>query len=166
MNKKPEENSFLMWKFFAISSFIMLSTMTWASKPFQKIFEKIQEKETVKAELKICSMVRQLQPKHTKHIEDIFASGCLYGTREAIYMMAEGDDGFNAVIKNMFNNQDSIEFGKYDYSCNYAKSKILKENSEEVISALYNEDLKCPEVFDKAEKLGISTDEQIDRKAK
>lgn len=153
MVTKPEPNNSI-WKILIVSSFVMLSMMTWATSPLQKLAEKVQHKEEIKAKIKVCSEIRAMMPVYEEWVGRLFISGCLWELRNVMLTL---DPSKEKEIRKQFQDQEGLEYEKYANDCaeGAAANQLQNKISERVVAPLYLEHLKCPDIYDEAKKLGL-----------
>jgi hypothetical protein len=150
---KQEENNGI-WKVMIVGSFLMLSMLTWGMSPLQKLVEKVQHKETIKAKLLVCSEIRASMSIYQDWLEKLWVSGCMWETRNIyVTLQPEKEKDIEAQIKA----QEGLEFDKFLNHCSKPAAEAIKDNkvTEKVATPLYFEKLDCPAVYEEAKKLGI-----------
>lgn len=147
-----------IWKILIVSSFIMLSMLTWMASPLQKLVEKVQHKETVKAQLKVCQQVRAMFPVYTEWVQRLWVSGCIWENVQIHGMLFP--DTFEEVLKQVKANE-GIEFEKMLNRCSPPAAAALKDNeiADRIVTPIYFEQMKCPELYEEAKKLGIEDED-------
>lgn len=142
-------------KFMVVCSFIMLSMLTWASSPLQKLVEKVQHKETIKAKLFVCSEIRASIPVYQKWTTDLWNSGCLWVMRDLLTINLNSKD--QQGIIEQFKDHEGPHFEGALNHCSAASAAASKQHQivDRVATPLYFERLACPEILKEAEKLGI-----------
>lgn len=136
----------------------MLSVLTWAASPIQKLVEKVQEKETIKAKKKLCDHIYGMQDVYEDYVQRMFVSGCIWNTREVLIALnPDKKEHYNK----MFKDQDDLEFEKFKNNCIGGGSEYQRQGKikELMVSDLYHDQLKCPEVYEKAKELSIKDDD-------
>lgn len=155
---KQEDSTSGIWKAMIVSSFIMLSMMTWAASPLLKLVEKVQHKETVKAKLKVCTQLNAMLPVYRDWTNKLFSSGCIYQVRSFLFALAPERE---AEIKQQWKDQEGLDWDKWMNVCQDAASRNERDNriTDRVLTPIYFEDMNCPEVVDEAKKLGVEVDD-------
>ena len=156
----PEKEFNGMWKFLIVSSFAMLSALTWGASPIQKLIEKVQKKETVKAQVKICRHIESMQDVYEQHVKNMFASGCMWTTREVMIGLHVDKKDY---YKKLFEDKDDLEYEKFKDNCLDGGSEYQRQGKikEVMVSDLYHDQMKCPDVYKEAEKLGLKEDDYV-----
>jgi len=149
-----------IWKAMTIVSFLMLSMLTWGMSPLQKLVEKVQHKETVKAKVKVCRQMLAMLPVYEQWTGRLFTNGCLWqgrGFAIALYPEREKE------LRKQWEDQEGKEFDMVNHNCMEGAAAQQRENNirDKVLSPLYHENLDCPAVYEEAEKLGIKEDEDV-----
>lgn len=151
------------YKLMAVSSFVMLSVLTWASKPIQNIFENVQKKETVKARLRVCREIVALKDVFEDHTESMFISGCIYAVRGVNYSLYPKK--MEQVTKD-FADKESAVYEKASNYCGQGAAAYLREGLiKEAIIANLSDTMRCEETFSQAEKLGIKLSDLEEKKS-
>ena len=147
-----------IWKALIVSSFVMLSMLTWAASPLQKLVEKVQHKETIKAQMKVCSQVRAMFPVYQDWVQTLWMSGCIWQTRN---LMMELEPKNEKEIEKQIAESEGPYYEKVDNLCRPAAAAAMREHkiAERVAYPMYMEHLKCPDVYDEAKKLGIEEED-------
>lgn len=147
-----------IWKAMIFCSFLMLSVLTWAAGPIQKVFEKVQHKETVKAKMLLCSEIRAGLPVYEDWTRRLFINGCLWlGRSVMVELNADKADA----IRQQWKDEQGKEFDMINNECIAAAAAQQEQNNmrDRVLSPLYHEKLNCPAVYDEAEKLGLKEED-------
>lgn len=150
------------FKFLIVMNFILLSCLTWLAGPIQKALEKVNHKEMVKANYRVCSHIRAMQPVYDEYVMNMFTSGCTW---------ASGMDLINTLPKKEQNKIEK-EFADHDgeifeLALNRCRSEAAEYNrlgriTEALISNIYFQELKCPAVYEELKRLNI-TEEELDK---
>lgn len=155
---KQEDGLHGIFKAMIVCSFIMLSMLTWAAGPIQKLVEKVQYKETIKAKLKVCSEIRSMLPVYEEWTRTLFINGCLWQARGFLFaVMPEKEDE----IRKQFKDQEGKMFDDMNNACIQGAAAQQEENNirDMVLSPIYHTKLDCPALYDEAEKLGIKEED-------
>lgn len=144
-----------LMKSMIISSFVMLSMLTWGMSPLQKIIENVQHKEAVRAQLKVCAEVRSMFDVYADWTSRLFESGCLWESRNILLALSPEKEHDN--LKKEFLEQKGPNFEQFMNKCSQASSQAMKEFkiTDRVVTPIYFEKFNCPKVIEEAEKLGI-----------
>lgn len=139
----------------------MLSLLTWGSGPLQKVMEKIEQKATIRAALKVCNQLRTQEEVYTNYVQQMFASGCVFATRQGMHEMKSivkpGTKIFtDDEIDKIFHDHDSLEWDHIKSFCmeggaRYNLGGYIKEG---MVSDL-EKTLECSRTAEYAEKMGI-----------
>jgi hypothetical protein len=148
------------WKLMIVASFAMLSMLTWGMSPLQKLVEKVQHKETIRAQLKVCTEVRAMIPVYQDWVSKLWVSGCAWQTRNIMVSMTD-DSKESQRIEEEFKNQEGLSFEKAINLCSQPAAEAMRENKivDRVATPIYFEKFDCPKIYEEAKKLGIPEDE-------
>lgn len=156
------------YKFMVITSFIMLSCLTWGSGMITKAVEKHAEKARTEGMLKgrkeVCDKIRGMQAPYEEYVLHNFRSGCLWQKREALLASAARvtDDKkkefllfeINRIFKD---GQEDPQFEKMLNECSAGAAAYMQQGrvKERMVSELYFDTLDCPAVYAKMQTLEI-----------
>lgn len=142
------------WKFLIVSSFVMLSMLTWAVSPLAKLVEKVQHKETVKAQLKVCKQVRAMIPVYEDWVIRLWKSGCFWENYNIIATL-EPDRAED--VRKQLDEGEGLDFERMDNRCGQAAASAIQSNKvvDKVATPIYFNELDCPKLYEEAKKLGI-----------
>lgn len=151
----PDNEQSSLIKSMTISSFVMLSMLTWATSPLQKLVENVQHKETIKAQLKVCAEVRSMLDVYADWTTTLFESGCLWEVRNIL--LAFGPEKERDNIKKEFLEEKGSVFESTMNRCKQGSAQAMKEFKivDRVATPIYFEKFNCPKIIEEAEKLGI-----------
>ncbi len=158
ISSQQEQNP--IWKVMIVISFIMLSMLTWAMSPLQKLVEKVQHKETVKAKVSVCNKIHQMLPVYEDWTRQLFTNGCLWQARSfVIAAIPEKEKD----VRQQWKDEEGKEFEMFNNNCIQGAIAQQEENNmrDKVLNPIYHHTLDCPAVFKEAEELGIKEDEDV-----
>ena len=149
------ENNNGLWKTLIVLSFIMLSAMTWANSPIQKIIEKTQKKQTLIAKFKVCEEMMASEDVYKSYTKNIFVSGCLTNMRDFLVILNPDKEEH---FKNVFQQQSSEEFDSWLNACTGSANDYEQQGkiTAIIIREAYYETLKCDKVVEEAQAMGIT----------
>ena len=158
---KTEDGLQPIFKIMIVTSFFMLSMLTWGASPLQKLVEKVQEKETVKGQMKACNEIRAMLPVYEGYVENIFKMGCIWQSRNIAIFLNKDDPKRVKEIEDAFSNEEGGFYEQVNNECLSAGAEYQSKGNlkELMVNQLYFEKLKCPITFDNAKKLGIEDED-------
>lgn len=155
---EQKDDNGAIWKGLILASFIMLSMLTWASSPLQKLVEKVQHKQTVKAKLIVCAEIRAMIPVYQDWTAKLFKGGCIWEAGNTFSWV--NPDKWDKEWHKEFEDQEGPLFEETVNRCarGAADNELQNKITDRVATPLYFEKLDCPSILKEAEKLGIMED--------
>lgn len=152
------------FKFLIVMTFILVSCLTWLAGPIQKALEKVQHKETVKANYRVCTHMRSMEEVYEKYVRNMFASGCLAEVKfiyNKVVPESKQDRATRAKIILELEDENSDFFQETMNQCHEmaADYNRMGRISEALVSNIYYQKLNCPAVYKELDKLGIKQED-------
>jgi hypothetical protein len=138
--------------------FILVSILTWASGPIQKMNEKVQHKETVKATVAVCDRIRAMQDPYNAKIEKTWVSGCLYSLKTGLESVHKKDPNYKKFLDQTFKNQEGPDWDAFMNFCGIAAQDYREH--EGMVDDLFSS-MNCYDAYNEAEKLHLLDNKDV-----